>query len=161
MMRENGEEGIDDAKLPAAQRRPVGVTEIRALDELATEHAAGRHIAFNDVNAKLRTWLIPAIAAVAHHMVTLTRSQPCNSFRLGLTLERATERVSAISSAFSTRSDSPAGRGFAPRCGLRCLKCSNCEPYPFRSRLFQQYRRISDRFHPAKKRTFLELTERS
>ena len=28
MMRENGEEDIDDAKVPAAQRRPVGITEI-------------------------------------------------------------------------------------------------------------------------------------
>src|SRR4030081_2684584 len=32
MMREYAEEDIDDAKLPAAQRRPVGVTEIRAFD---------------------------------------------------------------------------------------------------------------------------------
>jgi len=31
MMGENAEEDIDDAKLPAAQRRPVGVTEIRAF----------------------------------------------------------------------------------------------------------------------------------
>jgi hypothetical protein len=68
MTRENAEEDIDDAKLPAAQWRPVGVTKMRAFDELATQHAAGRHIAFNDVHAKLRTWLIRAIAAVAYHM---------------------------------------------------------------------------------------------
>src|SRR6266851_7621055 len=42
-----------------------------AFDELATQNAAGRHIAFNDVHAKLRTWLIRAIAAVAHHMAHL------------------------------------------------------------------------------------------
>jgi hypothetical protein len=75
MMRENAEEDIDDAKLPAAQWRPVGVTEIRAFDEFATQHAAGRDIAFNDVHAKLRTWLIRPIAAVAHHTITLTRPQ--------------------------------------------------------------------------------------
>src|SRR5450631_478292 len=63
-MRENGEEDVHDAKLSAAQWRPVGVTEIRALDGLAAQHAAGWHIAFNDVHAKLRTWLIRAIAAV-------------------------------------------------------------------------------------------------
>jgi hypothetical protein len=57
-MRENAEEDIDDAKLRAAQRRPVGVTEIRAFDQLAAQHAAGRHIAFNDVHAKLPTWPI-------------------------------------------------------------------------------------------------------
>src|ERR1700719_3809168 len=75
MMRENAEEDIDDAKLPAAQWRPVGVTEIRAFDELAAQHAAGRHIAFNDVRAKLRTWLIRPIAAVAHHMNHLDEPQ--------------------------------------------------------------------------------------
>src|SRR6266852_5511492 len=58
MMRENAEEDFDDAKLPAAQRRPVGVTEIRAFDQLAAQHAAGRHIAFNDVHAKLPTGLV-------------------------------------------------------------------------------------------------------
>jgi hypothetical protein len=36
MMREYAEEDIDDAKLPAAQRCPVGVTEIRAFDQLTT-----------------------------------------------------------------------------------------------------------------------------
>jgi hypothetical protein len=80
MMRENAEENIDDAKLPAAQWRPVGVTEIRAFDEFAAQHAAGRHIAFNDVHAKLRTWLIRPIAAVDHHVNHLDEaSSPATS----------------------------------------------------------------------------------
>src|ERR1700676_4109803 len=49
MMRENAEKDIDDAKLTAAQRRPVAVTEIRAFDQLAAQHAAGWYIAFNDI----------------------------------------------------------------------------------------------------------------
>jgi len=35
MMRENGEEDIDDAKVPAAQRRPAGITEICVFDDVA------------------------------------------------------------------------------------------------------------------------------
>src|SRR5262249_31719375 len=34
MMRENAEEDIDDTKLPATQRHPVGVTKIRVFDEV-------------------------------------------------------------------------------------------------------------------------------
>ena len=51
MMGQNAEEDIDDAELRAAQWHPVGVTEIRAFDQLAAQHAAGWHIAFNDVHA--------------------------------------------------------------------------------------------------------------
>src|SRR6202035_792556 len=71
MMGKNAEEDIDDAKLSAAQRHSVGVTEIRAFNELATYYAAERHIAFNDGHVKLRTGLICAIASVAHHMLTV------------------------------------------------------------------------------------------
>ena len=39
MMRENAEEDIDDAKLAAAQQRPVGVMEICVFDDVATQHA--------------------------------------------------------------------------------------------------------------------------
>jgi hypothetical protein len=83
MMGENAEEDIDDAELPAAQRRPEGVTEIRAFDELAAQHAAGRHIAFNDVHAELRTWLVRAIAAVGHHMGYLKEAPPLQLLQAG------------------------------------------------------------------------------
>src|SRR5262249_37294714 len=51
MMGENGEEDIDDAELRATERGAVGVTKMRAFDELAAQHAAKRDIAFSDGHA--------------------------------------------------------------------------------------------------------------
>jgi hypothetical protein len=61
MMREDGQEYIGDAEIPAAQRRPEGVTEMRAFDQLAAQHAARRHIAFNDFHTKLAKQLVANI----------------------------------------------------------------------------------------------------
>jgi hypothetical protein len=74
MVRENAEEDVDNAKLGAAQRRPVRVTEIRTFDQFAAERAAGRHIAFNDAHAKLQ-WLIAAIAVRVHPGVRRTQDE--------------------------------------------------------------------------------------
>jgi hypothetical protein len=92
--------------------------EVSVFDQLAAQHAAGRHIAFNDVHAKLRSWLIPAITAVARHMGPLGEALALQLLQAGANVERATERVSAISPAFSVRSERTSGRGFAPWYGL-------------------------------------------
>src|ERR1700744_704553 len=55
MMSENAEEDIDNAEFAAAERHPVGVTEIGVLHRLAMEHAAGWHLAFDNAHAKLPT----------------------------------------------------------------------------------------------------------
>jgi hypothetical protein len=58
VMREDGQEHIGDAEILAVQRHPEGITEIRAFDQLAAQHADGRHIAFNDFHTKLAKQLV-------------------------------------------------------------------------------------------------------
>jgi hypothetical protein len=58
VMREDGQEHIGDAEILAVQRHPERITEIRAFDQLAAQHAAGRHIAFNDFHTKLAKQLV-------------------------------------------------------------------------------------------------------
>jgi hypothetical protein len=60
-MREDGQEYIGDAEIRATERRPEGVSEVRAFDKLAAQHALGRHIAFNDFHAKLAKLLVANI----------------------------------------------------------------------------------------------------
>ena len=85
-MREDGQEKIGGAEISAAQRRREGVAKVRVFDPFAAQHAAGRHIAFNDFRTKL------AIQLVVSRQYLRSPYSPASGIRLPMEFRREAPR---------------------------------------------------------------------